>query len=100
MTFIKDDKNINRNGRPIGSGNKSKMLLRERISDFLDQNFENIVDDINKLESKDRIKFYMDLLNFGLPRLSSIELPEKSTDLSDDMKRALDKARRTNSCDS
>lgn len=61
----------NPSGRPTGSGNKDKQLLRERITDFLENNFDEIVKDIEQLKPRERIRAYLDLLSFGLPKLST-----------------------------
>ena len=64
----------NYEGRPKGSLNKTSLKLRETISAFLEVNFELIVRDFESLTPKDRIKFYYDLLNYGLPKLQSIQM--------------------------
>jgi len=61
-------------GRPTGMPNKVNQEIRERINSFLDENFDTIKSDIQQLESKDRIKFFIDLLQFGLPKLKNIEM--------------------------
>ena len=64
----------NYDGRPKGSLNKTSLKLRETISAFLEGNFELIVRDFESLTPKDRIKFYCDLLNYGLPKLQSVQM--------------------------
>lgn len=61
-------------GRPQGSKTKVNEEIRQRIVSFLDNNFDSIENDLIQLEPKDRIKFYIDLLSFGLPKLKSMEL--------------------------
>lgn len=61
-------------GRPQGISNKVTTEIREKINDFLGNNFDSIKTDINKLEPKDRIKFYIELLSFGLPKQRSFEM--------------------------
>ena len=82
MKFSKG-KSGNPNGRPPGSKNKAGEGLRELISGFLEQRFEQLVNDFELLEPKDRIKVYTDLLQYSVPKLqavsSSIEF-EKMTD--------------------
>lgn len=77
----------NPNGRPKGSLNKTTYELRSLISDFLNSNFDQVTKDFDLLQPKDRLKYYCELLNFGLPRLqtSTIEsiydgLPDSQLD--------------------
>ena len=59
----------NVNGRPVGSKNKVTIDLRKRINDFLNDNWDNLQDDFNKLEAKDKLLFYEKLLQYGLPKM-------------------------------
>jgi len=63
-------------GKPPGTKNKINAELREMISDFLNSEFETVKIDFQKLEAKDKLKFYTDLLQYGLPKLqaTSIEI--------------------------
>lgn len=61
----------NPNGRPGGSKNKCTEEIRELIIDFLSNNFDKIRDDFSSLEPKERIKFYIQLLAYGVPRLQN-----------------------------
>ncbi len=62
----------NINGRPKGSQNKAGGQLREVIANFLEQRFEDVVNDFEQLEPKDRIKVYTDLLQYGVPKLQAV----------------------------
>lgn len=64
----------NPEGRPKGTKNRINEEIRKRIVLFLDENFDLIQSDMKNLESRDRLRFYIDLLSFGLPKLKSIEL--------------------------
>jgi hypothetical protein len=64
----------NPEGRPKGTPNHVNEEIRKRISTFLDGSFDDIKADIKTLEPKDRIKFFIDLLQFGLPRLKAVEM--------------------------
>lgn len=59
-------------GRPHGSQNKAGGELRQMITDFLENRFEGVVKDFEKLEPKDRLKVYTDLLQYGLPKLQAV----------------------------
>ena len=77
----------NNAGRPKGSGNKINQHLRETITNFLEDNFQKVVDDFANLNPKDRVKFYCDLLQYGLPKL---QMAKDEVDLStffDDVER-------------
>ncbi|MCX6291633.1 MAG: DUF5681 domain-containing protein [Bacteroidetes bacterium] len=71
---FKKGKSGNENGKPRGTKNKTGKQLRETISDFLSDNFEKVVGDFNSLKPKDRVKLYCDLLQYGLPKLSTVSL--------------------------
>lgn len=64
----------NPTGRPKGAKTKVNEEIRQKIVSFLDNNFDSIQIDLEKLEPRDRIKFYIDFLSFGLPKLKSMEL--------------------------
>jgi len=74
MPFKENDNRINREGRPKGSKNKVSYDLREQITNFLENNFETIKKDFEKLEPKERIKFYIDFMGYAVPKLQSIEV--------------------------
>ena len=72
-------------GRPKGTPNKITADLRSRISDFLNDNWERLQNDFDKIDPKDRLNFYEKLLQYGVPKLQSMELTnvlniEKLTD--------------------
>jgi len=61
----------NPNGRPAGSQNKAKKKLREMIETFLLDNFEQVQEEFDRLEGKDKVKFYCDLLPYGLAKMKA-----------------------------
>jgi hypothetical protein len=76
MPFQKKDKRINRNGRPKGIENKLNSELREKINDFLNDNWENIQNDFDSLETKEKLMFFEKLLQYSLPRLKNVEMSQ------------------------
>ncbi len=58
----------NENGRPKGKPNLSTNELRERVTQFIENNWETISDDFEKLEPKERLDFLEKMLRHTLPR--------------------------------
>lgn len=67
-------KGIKTGGREPGTPNLLTKQMRERINDFLENNFSMIESDLLKLEPKERVKFYIELLQYGVPKLKQTEL--------------------------
>lgn len=63
-------------GRESGTPNKVNKFLREEIINFVSDNFSIVQDDFKKLQPRERVKFYIDLLSYCLPRLESISINE------------------------
>jgi hypothetical protein len=66
----------NPNGRPKGTPNKLTAELKERLSDFLDENWEQIEKDFKTLEPEKRVMLFEKLLQYKLPRNQSIQTPD------------------------
>ncbi len=79
MPFKPNDKRINKDGRPKGAKNKITVNLREKITDFLNDNFEKVLNDFEKLEPKDKMKFYLDFMNYAIPKYQSINITGDET---------------------
>ena len=61
-------------GRPKKSLTKITLNLREDIVKFLSSNFGTVVKEFEKIDSPtQKIKLYLDLMGFALPRLKSSE---------------------------
>jgi len=71
-------------GRTKGSLNKISDDLRLSITEFLQNNFEEVVNTWHKSEnSKEKLNFYKDLLKYAIPVLQTTTLEtdfEKMTD--------------------
>lgn len=74
MTKFKKGESGNPTGRSKGAVNKVTKELRERISDFLDDNWDCIEGDFKALEPEKRIMLFEKLLQYILPRMQSQEL--------------------------
>ena len=61
-------------GRPKGAQSRATADLRRAVNDLLDNNWEKIQKDIDKLEAKDRLAFLEKLLSYTLPKLQSVEV--------------------------
>jgi hypothetical protein len=70
----------NLNGRPVGSKNKATAEIRELLTTFIAENWENVQQDFNALDPKERLAFYEKILQYTLPKLQSqtIETVSKS----------------------
>lgn len=58
-------------GRTPGALNKIGKDLRMNISDFLNDNFDDFVKAYNKLEGKDKVSAYIDLIPFVVARMQA-----------------------------
>ena len=61
-------------GRPKGSVGKSNNKIRETFQLLLENNLSKLQEDLNELEPKDRVKLLLNLSNYILPKLRSIDL--------------------------
>ena len=74
----------NPNGRPKGSIDRSSQLLKECIKMFLLNQFEIIKKDFDQLLPKDRVRLYIDLLAYTVPKVQSVEFENGFERLPDD----------------
>ena len=85
MAKFKKGQSRNPDGRPKGTINKLGLDLRKDITDFLTDNFDVIVDEFNNIKSsRDKIRLFIDLMQYGLPKLQSIEMTSDIDKLSDE----------------
>lgn len=73
--FIDMAKGVKTGGREAGTPNKLTSDLRERISDFLNDNWEQIEKDFQTIEPEKRVLLFEKLLSFTLPKLQTIQTP-------------------------
>lgn len=74
----------NLGGRKKGSKNRIKKTLRDTISAFLNENFYMVECAFEELSPRDQVKLYCDLLQFGLPKLQSMNIDNKIEKLPDE----------------
>jgi hypothetical protein len=81
--MAKFEKGISGNpaGKKPGTTNRVNDEIRTRINTFLDENFETIQSDIMQLEARDRVRLYLELLQYGVPKLKAMELKTDSENL-------------------
>jgi len=80
---LKKGQTNNSNGRPTGSINKLCKPLRQSITEFLENNFDEVIKIWDNLDYKDKLNFYRDLLKFAVPTLQATEFKadfDKMTD--------------------
>ncbi len=70
MPFKKGESG-NPSGRKPGSKNKISEIIREKLSDFIDENIETIVEDFRNMKPSYRWKLFSDILPYVTPRLSA-----------------------------
>lgn len=61
-------------GREQGTPNQITKELRERISDFLNDNWEQVEKDFSVLEPEKRVLIFEKLLSYTLPKMQSVQL--------------------------
>jgi hypothetical protein len=83
MPFIKGISG-NPNGRPVGAVSKEKSNLRAMITTFLEGNFEKVLSDFDELPPRDRIKFYLEFLQYGIAKLQAVPTDGEFEHLSED----------------
>jgi hypothetical protein len=60
-------------GRPKGSGNKDLTEIRNAFQALIENNISQIEKDLQELEPAQRIKLIIDLANYVIPKLKTIE---------------------------
>lgn len=72
--MLKKGETANPNGRPKGTPNKVTTDLRQSITDFLNENWEQVKQDFEQLTPKDRLMFIEKLLKYSVPALQATSL--------------------------
>jgi hypothetical protein len=70
----------NENGRPVGSKNKSTVLIKNTIASILDDNVELFKEKLLQLNDKDFVRAYMDLAKYVIPTIKAVEVNDVTED--------------------
>jgi hypothetical protein len=81
-------------GRPAGTPNKVTQELRERIKNFLEDNWPQIEQDFSALDPEKRFLLFEKLLQYAVPRLQSTEISFEGSGDSDLVREARERAAR------
>lgn len=81
---LQKGKTNNPNGRPPGALNKITKDLRKNITEFLETNFDDVVNEWRNLEGKDKLQFYKDLIQYAIPKMQTMEFQSEFERLSDE----------------
>ena len=75
------EKKIKYGGRIAGTPNKVTSEVRQYIDNILTQNFtpEKVEKELKKLEPKDRLYFYVKLIDYVIPKKKHIEVEGEIT---------------------
>jgi hypothetical protein len=64
----------NPKGRPAGTPNKTTGSIRDRISQLLEDHFDQVAEDLKSMDPKDRTQAWMRLLEYVVPKLRQQDL--------------------------
>ena len=74
--FTKDDKRINRNGRPKGTTNKNTQELKQLLAQMLQGYLDELNTQSDQLTLRDKLNFSRYVLPYLLPKLNNVTLTE------------------------
>ena len=79
---MKFQKGNNLGGRTKGSKNKVNQPIREKFLTLLENNMDQMQNDLDSLEPKDRLKLLIDISAFCVPKLKAVEFATPKDELS------------------
>lgn len=71
-------------GRKKGALNKLSTDLKQEITDFLNENFDEVKKEWQSLRGKEKLNFYKDLLKYSVPQMQSTSLETDLSKLTDE----------------
>ena len=74
--FTKNDKRINRNGRPKGTNNKNALELKQLLTQMLQGYLDELSTQSDQLTLRDKLNFSRYVLPYILPKLNNVTLTE------------------------
>lgn len=81
---FKPGRSGNPSGKPRGAKNKVPNMLRANIVEFLSTEFDNVKETYKKMKPAEQLKFYTDLMQYGLPKLQSASIEIDFDKLNDE----------------
>ena len=66
-------------GRELGTPNKTTSELRKVLKHMVDDELQNLQDNINELEPKERIELLIKLLPYILPKVQTVSARDGET---------------------
>ena len=78
-------------GRKKGVPNRSTSQIRDSFQMLLENNLEGLQQDLDELESKDRIQLLLSLANYILPKLRSTEYIGEQQEITIDFSESINK---------
>jgi len=77
-------------GRQKGTPNKTNSSIRQRISQFVEENFDEAVAAWKEIDDpKDKLKAYTDLCTYAVPKLQAVQVEaniSQKSSVVDDLK--------------
>ena len=77
MAFEKNDKRINRSGRPVGALNRSTEQMKLNLARATNNTLNYLSEDLEKIRKKDpekAIELALKLMEYTIPKLSRTEV--------------------------
>jgi hypothetical protein len=71
-------------GRQKGSKNKVTVNIRERISDFVVRNFEDVENEFDQLKGYDKVRMFMSFIPYIIPKLQNVSTSLKYEDMREE----------------
>jgi hypothetical protein len=81
----------NPSGRPKGAPNKISVATKERIREFVEDDFDNYIEELKELDVRDRVKIKTELIKLVVPRPLNEQEQESGRVQSEFMKRLFGK---------
>ena len=67
-------------GRAKGTPNKVSIGVRELLAKFMDEKFEQVIEAWDGLEPDEKVKTYISMIPYVMPKLNSVTVQEQNGD--------------------